>query len=138
MTTVTRAAFLAELRTWLGVPYRHQGRLKGVSVDCIGLVIGVARECGISEVDASDYDRRPDGTLRARMSEHLESIPFADAQPGDVLLFEFGGTPMHVGILSGPDMVTHAYAMNRKVVEHRLDERWKAMITCAYKIPGVV
>lgn len=138
MTTVTRAEFLAELRTWVGCPYRHQGRLKGVSVDCIGLVIGVARACGISDVDATGYDRRPDGTLRARMSEHLEPVPVPDARPGDVLLFEFAGVPMHVGILSGVDMLTHAYAINRKVVEHRLDDVWKSKITCAFHVPGVV
>ncbi len=30
-------------RTWLGTPYHHQGRLKGVGVDCAGLLIGVAQ-----------------------------------------------------------------------------------------------
>ncbi len=28
---------------WLGTPYRHQGRRKGVGCDCLGLVLGVWR-----------------------------------------------------------------------------------------------
>ena len=34
---------VAEVLTWLGTPYRHQGRQKGVGCDCIGLVLGVWR-----------------------------------------------------------------------------------------------
>jgi NlpC/P60 family putative phage cell wall peptidase len=138
MQTVTRAAFIAELRTWIGSPYKHQGRLKGVGVDCIGLVIGVAQACGITDYDISNYDRRPDGSLRPVMDSMLEIVPVPDAQPGDVLLFQFAACPMHVGIISGPDLLTHAYAINRKVVEHRIDENWRAMITRAYHLPGVV
>ena len=32
---------LAEARSWLGTPYRHQGGRKGVGCDCLGLVRGV-------------------------------------------------------------------------------------------------
>ena len=31
-------------RQWLDTPYHHQARVKGVGVDCIGLVIGVCWE----------------------------------------------------------------------------------------------
>ena len=41
MTTRTR--IIAEARAWIGTPYRHQARCKGVGCDCLGLVRGVWR-----------------------------------------------------------------------------------------------
>lgn len=35
-------AIIQEARTWLGTPFKHQGRLKGQGVDCLGLLVGVA------------------------------------------------------------------------------------------------
>ena len=46
---LTRAAIVAEARTWIGTRYRHQGSLKGVGCDCLGLVRGVWRNCVGSE-----------------------------------------------------------------------------------------
>lgn len=136
--TVTRAEFIAEAMTWIGTPYRHQGRLKGVSVDCIGLPIGIAHALGISEFDFTHYDRRPDGSLKTRMDAEVTPISFANAQPADLLLFQFNNCPMHVGILAYDMQVIHSHAPNRKVVMHRIDDRLRAMVACAYHIPGVV
>jgi len=40
---ITRAAVVAEARSWIGTPYRHQASCKGVGCDCLGLVRGVWR-----------------------------------------------------------------------------------------------
>jgi cell wall-associated NlpC family hydrolase len=37
---------VAEAETWLNTPFRHQGRLKGQGVDCVGFISEVAREAG--------------------------------------------------------------------------------------------
>lgn len=138
MKTVTRAVLLVEARTWLNTPYRHQGRIKGDAVDCIGLVIGVTRALGIMDVHVSGYDRRPDGTLKDRVDTYLEPVSLHSAQPGDVLLFGIEHRPAHVGILTENGHLIHAFATNRKVVEHVLDDRWRGMVIAAYRIPGVV
>jgi hypothetical protein len=36
--------FIAQARTWIGTPFHHQGRLKGVGCDCLGLIVGVAED----------------------------------------------------------------------------------------------
>ena len=36
-------ALVAEARSWIGTPYRHQASLKGVGCDCLGLLRGVWR-----------------------------------------------------------------------------------------------
>lgn len=41
--TGVAAEVIAEARGWIGTPYRHQGRRKGVGCDCLGLLIGVWR-----------------------------------------------------------------------------------------------
>ena len=41
--SVDRALIIAEARSWIGMPYRHQGSLKGIGCDCLGLVRGVWR-----------------------------------------------------------------------------------------------
>src|SRR5258705_11857517 len=97
--TVTRSAFITEALTWEGTPYRHQGRLKGVGVDCIGLLVGVAHALGLTDYDLTDYDKRPDGSLRARMNEQLDPIPLNEAKAGDVLLFALAAARSDVGIV---------------------------------------
>jgi NlpC/P60 family putative phage cell wall peptidase len=136
--TATREQFVAEARTWIGTQYQHQGRLKGISCDCIGLVIGTARALGLTDFEILDYSKRPDGRMRPVMEGQLEMVPIADAQAGDVILFVYASTPIHIGILSDPSHVIHAYMPNRKVVENILDARWRSQIEAAYHVPGVV
>lgn len=136
--TVTRSEFVIEARTWLNTPYQHQGRLKGVACDCIGLVICTAQALGLTEYDIDGYSRRPDGRLRPVMESHLETVPLYEAQAGDVVLFAFESTPIHVGILTDATHVIHAYLPNRRVVENSIDDRWRAQIAAVYHVPGVV
>jgi cell wall-associated NlpC family hydrolase len=134
---VTRKEFVDEARSWLDTPYQHQGRLKGVGVDCIGLLVCVAHTLGLSTADMRDYGRRPDGRLRPMLEAHLEPVPVLDAQAADVALFAWQAVPIHVGILTAPDHVIHAYLPNRKVIETRIDEKMRAQMAFAYHIPGV-
>jgi len=43
---VTRAEIIAEARTWLKTPWRHQGRLKGIACDCVGHIVCVPARVG--------------------------------------------------------------------------------------------
>ncbi|KAA1015980.1 peptidase P60 [Paraburkholderia panacisoli] len=138
MSTASREEFVKEARSWIGTPYQHQGRIKGVACDCIGLVIGTARALGLTDYDIDGYGKRPDGNLRPVMESQLESVPLDAAQAADVVLFAWASHPLHVGILSDPSHVIHAYLPNRRVVENIIDERWRAQIVAAYHMPGVV
>jgi cell wall-associated NlpC family hydrolase len=67
VAVIERSAIVTAARSWLGTPYRHQHRERGVGVDCAGLVIGVARQLGIvpADFDVNGYSRQPDGSLLA-------------------------------------------------------------------------
>ena len=49
---LARATIVAEARAWIGTPYRHQGSLKGIGCDCLGLVRGVWRAVAGAEPEA--------------------------------------------------------------------------------------
>lgn len=135
---------LAIARSWQGTRWQHQGRSKGVGVDCIGFVAEVAREAGVLTAhEAADYRRRPDGhTLRAKLNQHLTPVRTSELQPGDVVLLAFDGVDTHVGLIGdypvpGELSLIHAYLPARKVIEHRLDAIWRNRITGCWRMPEV-
>ncbi len=128
-------------RTWLGTPYHHQGRLKGVGVDCAGLIIGVAHELELSAFDVQGYAARPNGdSLRRLCEDQMQLVMLDEARPGDVLLFRFDAHPGHLGFLASTGQgftLLHAYLPRRKVVEHGLDASWWSQLAGCYRLPGV-
>jgi NlpC/P60 family putative phage cell wall peptidase len=139
--TVARADVVACARTWLGTRWQHQGRLKGVGVDCAGLIMGVGYELALFDVRFTNYSRHPDGeTLMALCREHLRRIDPSQAAPGDVLVFAWTREPQHMGFASevaGRPGLIHAFADARRVVEHDFDDSWRGRLRGAFHVPGV-
>lgn len=139
--TMSRAAIVAEARTWLGTPYRHQASARGAGCDCLGLVRGVWRALYGDEPallppytpDWAERDARD--SLHEAARKHL--VATTRPAPGDVLLFRMhDGAPMkHVAILSAPDRILHAY-WGRAVVENRLAPFWRARWAATFSFPG--
>jgi NlpC/P60 family putative phage cell wall peptidase len=135
---IKRQTIIDAARTYLGTRFKHQGRIKGAGIDCVGLVLCVGIDVGLDLPRYLDYSRHPDGkTLQDRLETHMQRIPEADALPGDVLLFRGKSQPQHVGIISAPGYMVHAHLSYRKVVEHRIDATWRALIIRPYRYPGV-
>ncbi|KVT86396.1 peptidase P60 [Burkholderia ubonensis] len=135
---VTRTDFVAEARTWMHTPFKAQGRLKGVGVDCGGLVVCVAKHFDLTQFDVSGYRLRMGPALMAYCDANMLRIPIEQADAADVLLFAWNGKPTHIAIMADRDHIIHAYAPNREVVEHRLDDFMRSLIFRAYRVPGVV
>lgn len=134
-------------RSYVGTPFHHQGRL-GCSaghrggVDCLGLLICVARECGLrskngqllADCDEFNYPHYPDTQrLRTMLATYLHELPPSDYQSANIALFEIEGRAQHMGIIAtqidannaAKTTIIHAYAPARKVVEHPLDDYWQ-------------
>jgi len=143
----THADIVTEARSWVGVRYQHQASVKGVACDCIGLVRGVGRACGLVDpfttgeaARYSGYERSPNSRLLLEAcAAFLNPISLAAAIPGDVLTFRFDADAQHFGILSAinPRYVIHSYAQARRVVENRIDDLWASRIVGAYHLRGV-
>lgn len=131
-----REQILEAARAWLGTPFRHQGRCRGVGVDCIGLIVGVARDLGINARDRTDYPRQPDGrSLEAALENQLLCLRPEEIRPADVLLMRIRHLPQHVGFLAEHGTLIHAHSAAGRVVEMRLDERWWDRLVAAYRFP---
>ena len=133
----TRAEVVAKAREWLDTPYDHQGRQKGQRVDCVGLILGVCTELGLTTLEHTSYDRRPDGNMDRLCDKYMDRIPLVHAEAGDVLLFAFESRNAHMAFMTSADSIIHAYLLRRKVVEHSIDTEWRRQVTAAYHIPGV-
>lgn len=145
----TRAEIVAEARSWLGTPYHHQARLKGVGVDCAGLLIGVARNLGMvpPDMDVSNYPRQPDGvSLLAACDRWMQRVDLRDLLPGDAIAVRFETDPQHLGILgdyraSGLSIIHSADQRGHvrgKVLEHRLMPFFEGRVVTGYRFPGVL
>lgn len=144
MSALLREAIVAETRSWLETPYRHQASVRGVGADCLGLVRGVWRGVIGAEPQAApaytpDWaEALGEETLLEAARRHLVEIAPGLAQTGDVLLFRMGlGSPAkHAAIVSGDGRIIHAY-WGRAVCETRLVPWWRRRIAAAFQFPGV-
>ena len=145
---VGRPDVVAEARTWIGTPYRHQASLKGAGTDCLGLVRGVFRALHGGEPEAPP-PYAPDWaeaagteTLRDAARRHLEEVELGEIAPGDVLLFRMvrNGPAKHCAIVSEAGSrcrrMIHAYS-GYSVREEVLGEAWRRRLAYAFRFPAV-
>lgn len=146
-------------REWLGTPYHFQARgPKGNEggTDCVGLLIGVAKDLGLIEgdYDPTGYKWETDGIqLNKELARWADCIAF-DNEPeelrtqwadlieeGDILVFRIIGLPQHTAFASkiqyGEEWhwgMIHAYNPSGSVIEHRLDERWMKRLVQIWRL----
>ena len=123
-----RAAVIAEAMTWLGTPWRHMARLKGVGVDCANLPIAVYGACGLIEpFDPPPYPRdwhihRNEERIVPVIERFGREIDPAQAQTADLLVFRIGRVFSHCAIVVEPGRRgVHASVRERAVTLCDLD-----------------
>lgn len=122
---------IEKAREYIGTPFHHQGRQKGVGIDCAGLVWCVARDLGIPLTDRQGYGRTPyRGLLQQALDSELERIE--KPEPGCVLLMKFAHEPSHVAICTGKTLI-HAYERVGQCIEHDYDKTWQRLTVAAYR-----
>lgn len=143
----TREEFLAEARTWIGTPYRHQGRDKN-GVDCVGFPLCVAAKLGIAgaeqflaDPDMAVYQERPSKfALLRRLQKVCRQIPVSAARPGDLICILVAGQPQHVAIFDEGGEIIHAIGDTQygsQVCRQRPPPRWIGPGATAFEIPGL-
>ncbi|MBF0562136.1 MAG: C40 family peptidase [Alphaproteobacteria bacterium] len=127
-------------RAYLGVRFRHQGRTEA-GIDCAGLIILVARDLGLFDLNFTAYSHAPDGrTVNSLLHQYLDEVAPGEMRLGDVVFMAFQPFPQHLGILADagkPFSLIHAYAQARMVIEHRLDDDWMDRIRSVHRFRGV-
>jgi cell wall-associated NlpC family hydrolase len=120
----------------VGTPFRHQGRIINVGLDCVGLIVGVY---AIQELDRRDYHETPTPEhaefLRALLAKNFARVDVDhvdNAPEGAILAFAFGARRRlaHLAIRTPVGMV-HAISP-RGTVETPLGEPWESRFDGAY------
>jgi NlpC/P60 family putative phage cell wall peptidase len=136
------ARIVAEALEWVGTPYRHQGSLKGVGCDCLGLVRGVWRAVYGKEPEApgpyaADWaEATGEDRLLAAAGRHCAAKRKAEAIAGDLLLFRWRPDvpAKHTGILVAEDRFIHAY-QGHSVLVSALVPHWRRRIAGVFAFP---
>lgn len=127
--------FVAVARTYVGTPFKHQGRLPGVGLDCAGVVVCALREVDYHVEDVYGYGRLPARGLFLRTVERqFDRVAALEIRGGDLLTFAFRGEPQHIAIYTAQDTLIHAYSEVRQVVEHGLDDIWRSRLRGCYRL----
>jgi NlpC/P60 family putative phage cell wall peptidase len=142
--SITRQYIVAETRTWIGTPYRHQASLKGVGCDCLGLLRGVWRAVIGDEPErappyAPDWAEAAKGEpLAEAAARHLVAIDCGAFAEGDVLLFRWRANlpAKHAAIVTAPGLMVHAHD-GATIAEVAIAPWWRRHIAFAFRFPGV-
>lgn len=138
---IKRSEIAAVARSFLGVRWTHQGHTRS-GVDCVGLVRAVGDELGLLPDDLiiPPYRTQPDASLLSYFDRYMDRVPARKARLGSVLIFGFGPSPHHAGIIvdASNGGIVHAYAAHRKVVMDHMESRAKGRrILRAFDFKGV-
>lgn len=105
------ATLYAAARQWLGTPYHHQARTRGVGADCIGFIAGLLQEVTCQAVPVpGTYGRYPDpaaALLAIARSGVARAIAVEEAGPGDVLYIAMRTEPQHFLLLMPEGRAIH-------------------------------
>lgn len=88
-------------RTWIGAPWRHQGRGTGASrgIDCAGLLLVVARHFGLPNGDLTGYRRDPGRKFIENIEKHTDPAGLVPVH-GAIGIFNDTVQPCHAGIFA--------------------------------------
>lgn len=133
---------IKEARTYLGVPWVHQGRSRK-GVDCAGFILLTLWKFGIKANSMVGYSRKPDGVLLEKTMDEqpsMHKLPRGSKLSiGDILLFRIKRHPQHVALVTESKTsefgMIHSYnGGQKKVVEHDLADYWKRKIVAVYRL----
>jgi cell wall-associated NlpC family hydrolase len=117
---------IAEANSWVGTPYHHHGRLKGVGVDCAMLLAEIFERSGIvPHVDPGVYPPQF-GMHRSeeRFIGFVEQYGLEVDSPvaGGVVLFRYGRCFSHGGVIVENGLFVHAVLKAGMVLKSGLNE----------------
>jgi len=134
----TARQVIAAAEAWLGTPYRHQGRRRGVGCDCLGLVLGVWRDLHGRPPPAApadypeDWPAAGEEPLLAAARRHL--APLDAPLTGAVLVLRLQRPAAHLAILVADDALIHAYP-GAGVVRSPFAAPWRRRLAGAFFWP---
>jgi cell wall-associated NlpC family hydrolase len=115
--TAQRIQAIAAARAAVGTRFRPLGRLPGVGLDCVGVVLLAAQVSGVCLDSVPSYALG--GDHADVLDSTLVSLGFervGEPQPADVVVFSLASRHRHLAVISDRGIV-HAHAGLGRVVE---------------------
>lgn len=142
---VDGATYARAARRWLRTPWQHQGRVRGLGTDCVGLPAGLGLELELLRPEDVPrlYHRRGQSEefLRA-VGRALVRQPKGTAPRAGLVAAFYLRQQGHLGVLLrsefGPWLsMLHADASSgvKRVTEVTFDERWRAALLALFDWP---
>ena len=129
MTNITSETIKTTARKYIGTPFHPQGRVKGVGVDCVGLIICIGKDLKIfstlgkplHEYDTAIYNvHQPNAILMLQeLDKHLISS-HKDIEAGDILCFLNERDYAHIGIATEEERYIHSCMIRGEVLEEKI------------------
>ena len=137
---VSREAVVESAKSFERTPWRHGARIKGLGIDCTGLVICSFNECGAEIEDIYDYSLFDEFTKLVRTLNRYCDKVSRKVLPGDILLFRGDDMLNHVGIVTDEKNFIHAYSVPSVmlVTIQPYDAYWKQRLRGIYSFKGFV
>ena len=115
LSLADKEALEAEARSWIGTPYHHMGRVKGVGVDCGQIIWAIFEPLlgPFGQVPQYDTDwalHRTDTVFLDFIAPYV--IEVEKAEWCDVVLFEFGRSFCHAAFVAKNNKLIHAYGFS--------------------------
>lgn len=107
-----RQRIVDEAEKWLNTPYHPHGRVLGAGVDCVMLLAEVYERAGaVPHIEPGHYSvqlglHSEDEILEAFVLQYGREVE--TPEPGDCVLFKFGRSYSHGGIMVSPIRFIHA------------------------------
>lgn len=134
--TVTGAMVAEKAKEYVGVPFRHYGRDKN-GVDCVGLVLAVAKDLGVSSYVPKPYSRLVDPEeLLGQLEGVCNEVPVNRVNPGDIFLTKVRGVAQHLMIYTGSTVI-HSFEPTGYVVEVSYGSYWTNRVHKAFRWKSV-
>jgi len=143
-----RMAVVEAARQYIGNPWVFGGRNRLNGLDCIGLLVLIAEDLGISHLmndyNWTDYppqfffeDKHPN-SMPSRLAKPMIQIPFEDAGIGDVETYWIRdrGATCHCAILTDKGFI-HTNQGTRQVTEQTRSSFWNRRRTAVFRYPEV-
>lgn len=120
-------ALYAELRSWLGTPYKYAASEKRKGTDCSGMVMEVYREV---------YHIRLERNSAMMFEKNCKKIDRDDLREGDLVFFITGksGRISHVGIYLKEGKFVHASSSRGVIVSDLSENYWSKHYTVSGRV----
>jgi hypothetical protein len=97
---------------WVGTPYRHGARIKGVAADCTFIAkpfeeAGLVPEIPISVYSSQAHLHRASGQYLLHIRKYAHEVPKEKVRPGDIAMFHIARDFSHGGIVNAHDWPEH-------------------------------